>query len=96
MDQEKIITPELMETSKKEVLTRLAKRVEEKGRAAFHSEHEASGKLVEEMMEFIVGIQRRDSMDAKISELEDIAVGAIWAIASYHAGMKEKKKKDGK
>lgn len=92
-EPEIVITSENMEISKKEVFTRLAKRIEEKGRTGFYSEHEASGKLVEEMIEFIMGVQKRDSKEEKISELEDIAVAAIWSIASYHAGMKEKKKK---
>jgi len=89
-----IISPEEVERAKKEVVARLAKRIEEKGRKGFASEHEAYGKLSEELLEFQMGIWKRGSEEDKISELEDIAVGAIWAIASYHAGMRQKKKKD--
>lgn len=88
-----IITAGLMEKAKAEVDARLRKRIEEKGSKGFASEHEAYGKLAEELLELQMGIWKRSSTEEKISELEDIAVGAIWAIASYHAGMKEKKKK---
>lgn len=96
MDQPEIpvITPELMEKSKREVVARLTSRIDEKGRKGFASEHEAYGKIAEELLEFQMGIWKRASEEEKISELEDIAVGAIWAIASYHAGMRQKKKKD--
>lgn len=95
MDQPEIpiITTELMEKAKREVIARLAKRIAEKGQKGFASEHEAYGKIAEEMLEFQIGIWKRSSEEEKISELEDIAVGAIWAIASYHAGMRQKKKK---
>lgn len=92
-NEEIFITPELIEKAKERIMKRLALRIEEKGQKGFYSEHEAIGKLSEEMLEFQIGIWKRESMEEKISELEDLAVGAIWAIASYDAGMKQKKKK---
>ncbi len=87
------VTIENLEEAKRWVLDRLEKRVQDRGCKAFASEHEVYGKLAEELLEFQTSIWKRCPEDEKILELEDIAVKAIWGIASYHAGMKQKRKK---
>lgn len=76
-----------------EFVRNLRKRIKKKGSLAFSSEHEALGKLHEELMEFQMAVHGRQGADFKTMELFDIAIAAIWGAASYKAGMKEKRKK---
>lgn len=65
-----------------EFLTReLARRMEQHGRGAFASAHESLGDLTEEYYELIGAIQSNDVV--KIGEeTADVAVSALWALAT--------------
>jgi hypothetical protein len=87
------VSKEELDKAVREFIGNLEKRIKKKGSLAFNSEHEALGKLHEELMEFQVAVHGRQSAKFKSMELYDIAIAAIWGAASYKAGMKEKKKK---
>lgn len=59
----------------------LQKHMEQKGTGAFISPHEMLGQVEEEAFEFKLGVQSNSYLDQK-NELLDIAVAAIWSIAS--------------
>ena len=68
------------------VEVKLEYRQEQKGMATYASIHEALGILQEEMTEFENEVHSKASRDLQVEELKDIAVGAIWAIASIRSG----------
>ena len=61
-------------------------RMRQKGMGTYASLHEALGILQEEMTEFEDEVHAKNSRKNQIEELKDIAVGAIWAIASIESG----------
>lgn len=61
-------------------------RVDQKGLGAYASGHEILGIIQDEVYEFRDEVHGRGSDDAKVQELLDIAVGAIWGIASITSG----------
>lgn len=74
------ISPIAFESALKLIKAGIEKAIEKHGRGGFVSWHEILGKIDEEHIEFIKEIQgetpeRRD-------ELVDIAVAAIWGVAS--------------
>jgi len=58
----------------------------QKGNGTYASIHEALGILQEEMTEFENEVHAKTSRKNQVEELKDIAVGAIWAIASIESG----------
>ena len=64
-----------------EVSFELDRRIAEKGNHASASLHESWGVIAEEFDEFKVAVQENDTLSAR-SELLDIAVAAVWALAS--------------
>ena len=68
------------------VEAKLTYRQEQKGLGTYASIHECLGILQEEMTEFENEVHGKTSRDLQIEELRDIAVGAIWAIASIESG----------
>lgn len=69
-----------------DVFTRLHEVVDEKGSGAFASSHETLGVLIEEMVEYLGAVHANAPVEAKIKELQDIAVAAIFGIASFQVG----------
>lgn len=69
-----------------EVAEKLAYRAKQKGLGAMASSHEIFGIIVQETSEYEDAIHLRLSDDEKIGELMDIAVAAIFGIASIRTG----------
>lgn len=63
------------------VMVMIGKRLEQYGKGAYLSAHEMLGMMTEEYEE-LIGAVHSDSDDQIASELEDIAVVAIFGIAS--------------
>lgn len=57
------------------------KRIEKHGRGAFVSNHEALGVVVEEYHELVGAVTQNDPVDVA-SELTDVAVSCVFALAS--------------
>lgn len=74
-----------------DVVSMLNLRIKEKGRLGFLTRHEMLGVLTEEMQEFIheVRVRRACHSEEFMSELKDIAVAAIWSLASIVADVCE-------
>ena len=62
----------------------LKRRTEQKGRYSYASNHEGLGLITEEFLEYVNAITSNDNEHIK-SELVDIAVGCIFALASMKA-----------
>lgn len=60
-------------------------RLGQKGYGAFASSHEILGQIVQETAEFTEAVHKKEPINRKIQELEDIAVAAIFGIASILA-----------
>lgn len=58
--------------------------IQDKGLGAFASNHKIYGVLAEELNEYLDAIQQKQSSADKIDELYDIAVAAIFGIASIN------------
>lgn len=67
------------------VLKRLFERLEEKGYGAWVSRHEVLGFLTEEYKE-VVDAVHDETLQEILKELEDVAVGCIFAIACIRSG----------
>lgn len=67
------------------VIEKLHFRQNQKGVHSYTSCHECSGILDEEMVEFKEEVHLK-SKEGQIRELQDIAVAAIWSIASINSG----------
>lgn len=61
-------------------------RANQKGMHVMSSSHEILGIIQEEMTEYQVEVHNNADKGAKIEELKDIAVAAIWGIASIESG----------
>lgn len=59
----------------------VGRRIEEKGRGAFVSSHEALGVVTEEFHELVEAVRQNDPIETA-EELMDIAVACIMAVAS--------------
>lgn len=68
------------------VAHKLEYRLNQKGRGSFASSHEILGILIEEMTEFTEEVHKNSSSDELVKELLDIAVAAVWGIASIESG----------
>lgn len=68
------------------VAERLEYRARQKGPGVFASNHEVYGIIRQETTEYEEAIHLRRDDAAKIEELKDIAVAAIWGIASIQSG----------
>jgi hypothetical protein len=77
-----------------EALSAMTSRVRRmaKSKTPFASEHEMLGKLHEELMEIQQAIHARGTTRVKAAEVEDLAVACLWGMASYGAGMRQKRK----
>lgn len=70
----------------KSVVQKLREKIKEKGPGAFCSRHEILGVLMEEVDEYREAVRLpgsgKETLDQLEAELKDIAVAAIWGIAS--------------
>lgn len=74
------------ESALNSVAEKLDFRRRQKGDGTFASIHEALGVLQDELTEFRDEVHAKTNRTAQVEELKDIAVGAIWAIASIESG----------
>ena len=84
------VTEKQLESSITLVLDELKKKIKKKGPGAMISSHECLGVLDEEFDEFKVEVQKNDT-DAQITEAVDVALTAIWVIASLRTLQNEDK-----
>lgn len=84
-DHRKQITPEQVKDARLLVKRCLFKRLEEKDYGTWTSRHEILGFLTEEYYETVEAIHSK-SLDEMESELVDVAVGCIFAIACKRSG----------
>ena len=75
------ISSEAFEEAIKLIRERFAKAIQKHGPGAFLSWHEIVGKIMEEHNEFMIEVQHETPK--RSAELTDIAVAAIWGLASY-------------
>jgi hypothetical protein len=75
------ISSQAFEEAIRIIRERFAKAIEKHGPGAFISWHEIVGKLEEERVEFMVEVQHETRK--RDAELTDIAVAAIWGLASH-------------
>jgi hypothetical protein len=61
-------------------------RARQKGMGVMSSGHEILGIIQEEVQEYQDEVHGKTNKEAKIEELKDIAVAAIWGIASIESG----------
>ena len=64
------------------VLKKLQKKMTKKGMGGFVSSHEGYGVVMDEFVELGEAVHDND-IDGVINEIVDIAVAAIWSIASF-------------
>jgi NTP pyrophosphatase (non-canonical NTP hydrolase) len=72
------------------IMTQIGKRLDQHGRGAYVSSHETLGFMQEEYKELVYAVQSNDD-DAVSSELEDVAVVAIFGIASMLQAIQDNK-----
>jgi hypothetical protein len=77
---------EAFQAAAKEAAEKLAYRMEEKGLGTLTSSHEILGIITEEYFEFIEEVKSNSSDEMKVQELLDIAVAAIFGVASIRGG----------
>jgi hypothetical protein len=61
-------------------------RAKQKGLGCMASGHEILGIIEDEVQEYRDEVHAKADAERKIEELKDIAVGAIWGIASIQSG----------
>lgn len=86
MNQRQQLTDQQMESAIGEVLRKLTFRCKQKGMGTMASNHEILGIIAQEVREYDDAIHQRLSDAEKIEELKDIAVGALFGIASIQSG----------
>lgn len=69
-----------------EVDEKLSRRMLQKGMGTYASIHEILGIVQEEVTEYQEEVHAKNDREAQVQELIDIAVGAIWGIASIRSG----------
>lgn len=72
----------------------LQKRIKQKGSGAFASIHETLGIITEEYEE-LIDATRSNNENHQISELHDIAIGALWGLVSIRELQKRNRKVNG-
>ena len=68
------------------VVEKLECRVGQKGLGSMASSHEILGILTDELAEFRDEVHQKSGADRKVAELIDVAVAAIFGIASIKSG----------
>jgi len=75
-----------LESALDEVAEKLEYRAAQKGLGAMASNHEIYGIIRQETSEYEEAIHKRLTDDEKVEELKDIAVAALFGIASIRSG----------
>lgn len=78
----KEVSQESLDLALENVNLKLHRRLKEKGHGGFKSGHEILGVITEELSEYEDAVRYNQGDQQEISELYDIAVGAVHAIAS--------------
>jgi hypothetical protein len=65
---------------------KLVYRLQQKGMGSYASVHEILGILKQELEEYNDAVHQRTSENDKVEELKDIAIAAIFGIASIRSG----------
>lgn len=80
------LTDDVIEQAAAEAVKKLRFRVQQKGHGTFASNHEILGVVRQETTEYEDAIHKRMDQEAKVQELLDIAVAAIFGVASIRGG----------
>ena len=80
------LTGESLEAAIEAVEQKLGYRANQKGLGSFASSHEILGIIEEEVLEFKIAVHGNLTDKQKVEELLDIAVGALFGIASITSG----------
>lgn len=75
------ISEEVLLKTLEEVTKNVGTKIQRKGRGVYVSHHEALGIITEEYKELIDAVQSNNPVEVA-SEMMDVAVGAIWGLAS--------------
>lgn len=86
MNKRQQLTSEQIDNALCDVTAKLHYRVKQKGLGVMASNHEILGIVSQEVREYDESIHRRLTSSEKIEELKDIAVAAIFGIASIQSG----------
>lgn len=78
------VPQEIREEAVKRVMGNLTRRLVQHGDAAYAGSHEALGTITEEYFEFVGAVQSNDPVEI-MKEASDIAVAAIWTVATMLA-----------
>ena len=85
-NQRQQLTTEDFEAAKAELSAMLSFRMKQKGMGVMSSNDEILGAIYREFTEYYESVQERLSDEEKVHELLDIAVAALWGIASIRSG----------
>jgi hypothetical protein len=80
------LTEDQLENAGKEIINKMRYRAAQKGMGVFASNHEILGYTTDEVNEYRDAVHGRLSDEQKVQELIDIAVCALWGIASIRSG----------
>lgn len=69
-----------------EVIHKLRYRIREKGMGSMSSSHEILGIIIQETAEYQEAVHCRQPEEEKVQELLDIAVAALFGVASIRSG----------
>lgn len=81
------VPPEEVDAAIERALKALKRRIKEKGNRPYRSRHETYGIIAEEHFELLLAMQKNDGENYK-DELVDIAVAAIFGLASHNVTYK--------
>ncbi len=84
-NQRQQLTIDNFEAAKAELATKLEFRANQKSMGAMVSNHEILGILFEELDEYSNAVHDKLPSEDKVQELLDIAVAAVWGIASIRS-----------
>ena len=80
------LTREDLAQAIREITEKTDYRLKQKGHGVMASNHEILGIIVDEVQEYRDEVHAKSADDLKVEELKDIAVAAIWGIASIRSG----------
>lgn len=86
MTQRLQLTEQQLDDTMRGIWNKTLFRFEQKGHGAFASSHEILGILSEEMLEITEAIHENQTQSEIVEELKDIAVAALFGIASIRSG----------
>lgn len=81
----KVVSAQHIQEAFDDIKAKLTFRIKQKGGGAYASRHEIYGILAEEMEEYLDEVRANDDVKGRV-ELLDIAVAAIWGMATLGGG----------